>query len=347
MKNGVLLVGNFFSSLSGQSVCDELAKRLAALRWTVLTTSSRSGRLPRLVDMVWSASAQRDRYSVAHVDVYSGLAFVWAEAVCWVLRRARKPFVLTLHGGGLPAFARRWPARIRRLLGAAAAVTTPSRYLLEQMRPYRSDLCLLPNPLDLKAYTFMPRERPLRPSLIWLRAFHDFYNPTLAPKVLSLLVPDFPDIRLVMVGPDKGDGSFQRTQRLSEGLRIASRMSLPGGVPRSNVSHWLNQGDIFLNTAKVDNTPISVLEAMASGLCIVSTNVGGIPYLLEHDRDALLVAPDDPEAMAAAVRSILNEPGLAKRLSANARQKAEQFDWSIVLPQWEKLLSSFADRSRV
>jgi glycosyltransferase involved in cell wall biosynthesis len=84
---------------------------------------------------------------------------------------------------------------------------------------------------------------------------------------------------------------------------------------------------------------------MACGLCVVSTNVGGIPYLLEHEQDTLLVPSDDPAAMATAVRRLLTEPDLAERLSRNARQKAEQFDWSIVLPQWEALLISVMTRN--
>ena len=63
----------------------------------------------------------------------------------------------------------------------------------------------------------------------------------------------------------------------------------------------LNEFDIFLNTTFVDNTPVSVLEAMACGLCVVSTDVGGLSFLLEHEGDALLVPPDNPKAMAAAV----------------------------------------------
>jgi glycosyltransferase involved in cell wall biosynthesis len=108
----------------------------------------------------------------------------------------------------------------------------------------------------------------------------------------------------------------------------------------------MNKGDIFLNTTHVDNTPVSVLEAMACGLCVVSTNVGGIPYLLEDEYDDLLVTSDDPVAMTTAVRRLLIEPGLAPRLSRNARQKAEQFDWSNILPQWEALLTSVGNGSK-
>ena len=99
----------------------------------------------------------------------------------------------------------------------------------------------------------------------------------------------------------------------------------------------MNRGDIFLNTTNIDNTPVTILEALACGLCIVSTNVGGIPYLLEDECDALLVPPDNAEAMALAVRKILTMPDLAKHLSQNARKKAERFDWRKIIPQWESL----------
>jgi glycosyltransferase involved in cell wall biosynthesis len=79
---------------------------------------------------------------------------------------------------------------------------------------------------------------------------------------------------------------------------------------------------------------------MACGLCIVSTDVGGMTYLLDHETNALLVRPDDPEAMADAVQRILSDSDLAARLSSNARRKAEGFDWEAVLPRWRNLLTS-------
>lgn len=342
VKPPVLLVGNFLSPAAIKpTVSAELADRLTDAGWTILTTSGKPRRAERLLDMVGTIWRLRREYAIANVDVFSGPAFVWAEAACWSLRRTGKPYLLTLHGGNLPVFARQRPGRVRRLLESAAAVTTPSCYLFEQMRPYRRDLLVLPNAVDLSAYEFRVR-RNARPLLVWLRAFHRIYNPALAPHVVRRLAARFPDIHLTMVGPDKGDGSLQRTQAIAAQLGVHERILLPGGVPKASVPAWLDAADIFLNTTHIDNTPVSVLEAMASGLCVVSTNVGGIPFLVEAEQDALLVPPDDAKAMAAAVSRLLSEPGLAERLSCRARSKAEQFDWSGVLPQWERLLAVVA-----
>lgn len=345
-RGSLLLVGNFLSSQRGRGICEDLALRLSASGWSVLTTSNKLARFPRLWDMVRTVWVQRNYYKVAQVDVYSGLAFIWAEVVCWTLRRAGKPYLLILRGGNLPAFAQSWPMRMRRLLRSAAVVAVPSDYLLEELRAYRNDLLPLPNPLDLRVYDFILRKR-VQPKLIWLRAFDSIYNPSLAPRVLAQLKDDYPDIHLIMVGPDKGDGSLQRMMREAAELSVSERITLPGRVEKSEISTWMNKGDIFLNTTNIDNTPVSVLEAMACGLCVVSTNVGGISYLLDHEMDSLLVPADQPAAMAAAVRRILAQPDLALKLSKNARTKAETFDWSMILPEWESLLLSIAAKKHV
>lgn len=345
VKVPVLLVGNFLSRILGnRSVCEDLAPRLAAAHWPVLTTSKQRYRVPRLFDMVSTAWRRRHDYSIAQVDVFSGQAFIWAEAVCQTLRWAGRPYILTLRGGNLPEFARIWPSRVRHLLCSAAVVTTPSHYLLQEMAEYCPRLHLLPNPLDLSAYTFRLRKQ-LEPSLVWLRSFHSMYNPSLAPQVLALLVGAFPNISLTMIGPDRGDGSLQAMQEVAQRLGVAHRIVLSGRVGKTEVAHWMNKGDIFLNTTNIDNTPVSVTEAMACGLCVISTNVGGIPYLLKNEHDALLVPRADAKGMAAAVRHLLTEPELAERLSRNARQKAEQFDWSGILPQWETLFISVAKQN--
>ena len=338
----LLLIGNFLSaSLRTRSVSEDLASRLAASGWDVQITSTRQARLPRLADFVATTWRRRRTYDVAHVDVYSGAAFVWAEAACAVLRAAGKPYVLTLHGGNLPHFARRWPGRVARLLRPAAAVAAPSRFLLEQVRHLRSDVQLVPNALDLVDYEFRERRQPA-PNIIWLRAFHGIYNPSLAPAVLARVAELYPDARLTMVGADKGDGSLQATRAVVERLGLGERVSIPGGVPKNEVPRRLQEGDIFINTTNIDNTPVSVLEAMACGLCVVSTSVGGIPYMLHDGVDSLLVPPDDADAMAAAVCRLIADPALASRISRAGRRAVEGFDWQPVLAQWQELFTAVA-----
>jgi glycosyltransferase involved in cell wall biosynthesis len=143
-----------------------------------------------------------------------------------------------------------------------------------------------------------------------------------------------------MIGPDKNDGSIQLARSEALRLGVAGKVRFYGAVPKKDVPDWLNQGDIFLNTSSVDNTPVSVLEAMASGCCIVSTDAGGVPFLLRHRQDALLTPSGNPEAMASAVASLLLNRNLAARLSAAARASAERFDWRVILPRWDSLLRS-------
>lgn len=339
-KGSVLIIGNFLSAAGGsRGVCEELAPRLSGAGWQVLTASDRPGRLDRLAHMLGTVYQRRHDYEVAQVDVFSGAAFFWSEAVCASLQQLKKPFILTLHGGNLPLFAARWPWRIRRLLASAKIVTAPSRYLQEQMSCYCPHVRLVPNALDLQGYGFRLRSRP-DPALVWLRAFHEIYNPAMTVEVLGLVAHEFPLAHLTMVGPDKGDGTWERTRQAAARLGMTDRLRLTGQVAKSEVPAWLDRGDIFLNTTNADNSPVSVVEAMACGLGVVSTNVGGLSYLLQHRHDALLVPPNDPAAMAAAVTRVLTDSRLAERLSRNGRAKAEQHDWSVVLPQWEALLES-------
>jgi glycosyltransferase involved in cell wall biosynthesis len=225
---------------------------------------------------------------------------------------------------------------VRTLLQSAAAVTAPSGFLAEGLRAYREDVTVVPNALELEGYVFATRER-VAPRMVWVRALHAIYNPVLAIDVLARIAARHPAARLVMVGPDK-DGSLRAVEQRATALGVRHRLELVGRVPKREIPAHLAAADVFLNTTNVDNTPLSVLEAMASGLCVVSTSVGGIPFLLRDGDTALLVPPNDADAMTAAVERILVDPALANRLSRGAHAFAAGCDWTHVLPRWERLL---------
>jgi len=335
----ILMVGTHLPPTVGsRSVGEGLAERLKKVGFAVRLVSAQKSRALRVADMLLTVWRARASYDLVQLDVYSGAAFSWAEWVSKLACRLGKPIVLTLHGGNLPEFARDHPRRISRLFSRASRITAPSQYLANALRNFQSDIDVIPNPLDLDSYQYQRRDSS-RPRLIWLRTFHRIYDPLLAVRVLARVASRFPDAHLTMIGPDK-DGSLAKVRAEAEKLGVLDRLTFTGGVDKTEVPRLLAMGDIFLNTATIDNAPVSVLEAMASGLDVVSTNVGGMTYLIENEREGLLVPPGDAEAMAGAVMRLLSDNELASRLSRNGRKRAELHGWDSILPQWERVLTT-------
>ena len=192
---------------------------------------------------------------------------------------------------------------------------------------------VIPNFITIGNYPFKKRS-VLRPRLLWVRAFHkEVYNPEMAIRILAILSEQFEDAKLCMVGPDK-DGNMETCLELAESLNVINRLKFTGQLNKSEWIQLSSEYDIFLNTSNVDNTPVSVIEAMALGLPVISTNVGGIPFLFEHEKDCLLVDKNHDVAMACAVTRLVNDPKFSLQLAHAARKKAEGFDWENVKKLW-------------
>ena len=338
----VLMIGNYLPSPKyNKNVWHFLAERLQSNGWTVLTVSSKENKFLRLLDMLWTPISKRKAYRVAQVDVFSGQAFYFALLSAILLRWLKKPFVLTLHGGGLTSLALRRRRLFSFLLNCPEVVVTPSSSLRKSLGKIRPDILFMPNPIDIPDSIYRNRVN-LRPNLIWIRAFHEAYNPSLAVQVLHALSQELPDVRLIMIGPDKQDGSLQKAQALVDRYGLHQHAEFVGGILHTLVPAWLDQADIFLNTTNFDTAPRSLLEAMANGLCVISTNVGGIPDIVTDGQNGLLVPPNDTEKMTEAVIKVLQNPELAGQLSQNARLSSLKNDWSLILPRWDELLSEIA-----
>ncbi|HVG10748.1 MAG TPA: glycosyltransferase family 4 protein, partial [Thermoanaerobaculia bacterium] len=320
------LIGPMLGSNPGWAVGqgEVLAGLLAREGWDVRTASSRVNRWLRLADVATSPWRWRGRVDVLILMVFSGPAFRLVEAASSTAFRLGMPMILWLHGGNLADFASRHPDRVRRVLARGRIAVAPSKFLAE---PFGARV--IPNVVDLDQYLY--RHRPqVAPRLLWMRTFHELYRPDLALRVLERL----PGATLTMAGQDKG--LLAETRRRAEEMGLDVRF--PGFLDAEGKRREFAAHDVFLNTNRVDNAPVSVLEAAAFGLPVVSTDVGGIPCLLRDGEEALLVPEGDSEAlteaMARAVRRLLDEPGLAGRLSAAGREVAERSSWDRVRPLW-------------
>jgi len=340
LKKSILFIGNFLSAWGmNQSISKDLHERFSDKGWKVAYSSTHRNKVLRLMDMMLTAIRQRNHYQVANIDVFSDKAFIIAEVMSLVFNLLKKPVVGTLRGGHLVGFSEQNPKRVRRVLRRLTKITTPSLYLRDHFSEIRDDIIRIPNGVDLESYPNRRREKPAL-KLIWLRALHQIYAPIMAVEVLQLLQNKFPDISLTMVGPDKGDGSLEKVRALTAQYGLTNAVQIIGGVDKKDVPHWLNQGEIFINTTRYESFGVSVLEAAACGLPIVTTDAGELPYMWQDGADALVVPVDDASAMAEAVERILTEPDLAQKMSINARKKAEDYDWSLIMPQWESLFQS-------
>lgn len=337
-----LLVGNHLSA-SGRNptVSEELAFCFRQTGMRVLTTSGRPNKVGRLVDMLATTVARRRSYEVAQIDLYSGPAFRWAQAVAALLTKIEKPFVISLHGGNLPHYAKRHPRRVGRLIRSAHSVTAPSGYLARELRSLRPDIEVVPNPLDTDRYRISKHD-VADCRIVWVRAFHRIYDPITAIAAFKRVHDRYRSAKLAMYGPDLGDGSLDECRTLAASLGLEDAVNFCGATAKSEIPQILNRSSIFLNTSLIDNAPVSLVEAMAAGLPVVSSDPGGIPDLIEHGREGLLVPVGNALLLADAVCQVIHSPTLASELSARGRTRAQQSDWRQVLPRWMAILSEAA-----
>ena len=310
----------------------------------VVVSSDRVHPVGRAADHAVTLVRRRRDVDLAVVSVFSGNAFALAEEAVLLCRLLGVPSVAWLHGGNLPTWGHAHRRRVRRLLGHVDAVVAPSAYLARWAEGFDVSPTVIPNVLDLDGYHFRLRA-PARPRLLWMRTFQDLYDPATAVRTLALLRERGVDATLTMAGQDKG--LLGATRDLAEVLGVTGWVSFPGFVSGADKTALLDAHDVFLNTNRVDNAPVTVLEAAASGLGVVSTAVGGIPDLLAADRAARLVPPGDAPAMAEAVAGLLTDPASMERLTEAARAVAEASAWPAVRDRWLAVAHSSPVRSAV
>ena len=303
----------------------------------VIAVSSSLSRYRRLGEIVDTLVRRRDEFDILVVEIYGGRSFVVEDIASFLGRRFGKPIIMWLHGGALPDFMARFPSWTRRVLSRADAILTPSSFLSRAVAPFGFQARIIPNVIELADYPYR-RRQAIKPRLFWMRSFHRIWNPAMAIRVLTRLRRWYPEATLVMAGPDKG--TRQETEQLATAGNLDDHVRFTGFLNLAGKICEGDAADIFINTNRIDNTPVAVVEACALGLPVVSTNVGGIPDLLTHGVTGLLVPDDDDEAMALEIRRLLEHPELTERLSHRGRLLAERFSWQQVRPQWEQI---FAD----
>ncbi|WP_242117966.1 glycosyltransferase family 4 protein [Aestuariivivens sediminicola] len=302
----------------------------------VFYASSQKNKVVRLLDMLYACWKYKGKVDYVLIDTYSTLNFWYAVWVAQLCRMFKSKYIPILHGGNLEMRLKQNPLWCQRLFNRALINIAPSRFMENTFARYGyNNLRYIPNSIDLDKYQF--KSRPLHePQILWVRSFSNIYNPELAVKVMKGLKDEGINTSLCMVGPDSGDGSLEATKSLAGALEL--EVSFTGKLSKEKWIALSQDYNLFINTTNFDNMPVSVIEAMALGLPVVSTNVGGMSYLIDHERDGILVNPDAEAEFVDAIKILISNPERLKTMTKAARQKVEAFDWSVVREQWLTIL---------
>lgn len=313
---------------------DVLSKQLQDEGFGIVTASSKKNQFLRLLDMIFNV-IKHNNVDYVLIDTYSTSAFWYTFFTSQCCRLFGLKYIPILHGGNLPSRLDRSTKFSKMIFYNAYINIAPSNYLLSEFKKRGfSNIIHIPNSIEVDKYVFRIRNQ-MQPKLIWVRAFASIYNPKMAVDVLKKLQLKFPQASLCMVGPDK-DGSLQTTKEYAKSLNI--EVEFTGKLSKEEWCQLAGDYDIFINTTNFDNTPISVIEAMSLGLPIVSTNVGGIPFLIEDNYTGLLVDSNSVDSMVNAIELLLVNNELAENLSKNGRLEAEKFNWEIIKKEWINVL---------
>jgi L-malate glycosyltransferase len=347
----VLLVAPSLTILGGQAVAAQrLLERLRAvpgLEVGFLPHDPRTNALLRLLQRVkyvrtvatslaYVASLIRTlpRYDVIHVFSASYWSFLLAPTPAILIGKLLgKRVVVNYRSGEAEDHLRRWPRTAVPTLHRADAVVTPSGYLVDVFARFGVRAESISNFVDEDAVR-LRRRTALRPVFLSNRNFQALYNVPCVLRAFAVIQARLGDARLIVIG-DGPERAHVHDTAQTLGLR---NVEFVGAVRPTEMGRWYDEADVYLNASDIDNMPNSIIEAFACGLPVVTSRAGGIPYVVEHERNGLLVDCGDHEGLATAALRLLGDPPLAQRLIAEGLQDvAEQYTWGAVSDRWAAL----------
>ena len=275
------------------------------------------------------------RADVVHIFSASYWSFLLGPAPAIVVAKLlRKPVVLHYHSGEADDHLRRWKRAVRPFLALVNEIVVPSSFLQRVFATHGYLTRVIPNGIETSRFPYHER-RVLQPRLLSARNLERHYRVDLIIDAFARLKTRFPEASLMIAGAGSEESALRALAEQTGAIGIR----FLGSVDPETMPETYNAADIFVNASVVDNQPVSILEAFASGLPVISTPTGDIAAMLRHGDAGILVDCDDAAAIAAAVTRLLDEQGLAVALARRAREEVERYTWPRVVLHWKTLYS--------
>lgn len=283
--------------------------------------------------------------AVMHVMANSGLGwFLLAAPAVTIAARHAVPVVVNYRGGLARDFLRKSAKRVLEVLRQADALVVPTDFLKEVFAEVGVEARVIPNIVDVKLFSPSPTLRApgAGPHVVVTRNLEKIYGVDVALRALTLLRTSFPSVHMSIAGTGPERAALEQ---LSMTLGVSGAVRFTGRLEVAQMVGLLRDADVALNASRADNTPNALLEAAACGVPIVTTDAGGIPYLLTHGKTAWLTPVDSPEHLAAGVKRVLTDALLRQSLRESALELASSCSWPAVRSQWLDLYAQLAMKS--
>ena len=351
----VLIVAPSFDILGGQSVqAARLLERLREEPSLEVSFLPINPPFPRVLKKIQSVKYVRSvrstllywasllkhvrKYDVIHVYAASYFSFMISPTPALLAARlyGRKA-VLNYHSGQAADHLKRWRRTAIPAMRLADKIVVQSRYLVEVFARFGLDARAVFNHVEMDSFRFRER-RPVRPVFLSNRNLEPLYNVSCVLRAFALVQRRFADARLTVVG----DGS-QRSEleRLAHELGLRNT-KFTGFVAPERMPALYDEADVYLNGSEVDNMPLSLLESFAAGLPVVTTDAGGIPYIVTDGETGLLIPKGDLERMEQSAIRLLEDNELALKIATQAREECRRYSWAAVRDEWLSVYEELA-----
>ncbi len=258
---------------------------------------------------------------LVHIHLASRASFWRKSIVCAMARLRRRPYVLHVHGAEFSKFYHeecgaisKWI--VRHTLERAAVLLALSgqwQETLKRIAP-RATVQTLPNAVALRNVPARaPEDAPIR--VLFAGRIGARKGAFELLRAFARLAPQFPAATLVCAG----DGEGEKLKQLARELGVADRVECPGWLNAEQMADELQRASLFALPSHDEGVPIALLEAMSHSLPVLTTPVGGIPEVIESERNGLMVEPGNVEAIERTLERLLRSPAERERLGAAAR----------------------------
>jgi L-malate glycosyltransferase len=262
------------------------------------------------------------KYDVFHIHGCSYWGFVPIVYGVTAGKLLRKKIIITYHGGDAANFFKMNPSFTRFFLKKADHLIVLSGYLKSVFNKHGYSVKLIPNIIETSISAFIKRE-VINPRFISIRSLEPLYNIRLIIDAFHTIQKKYSDASLLILG----DGSMKNILLDYVQQNDIKNILFTGHVSNDEIYSYLARADIMINASLIDNMPVSLLEAFSSGVLVVSSNVGGVPYMLENNDSGLLFESNNREDLISKLFYALENQGKSKEMITNAHNQMAKYSW--------------------